>query len=55
MQAAKQTNGGVHLRHIVYYTVKTKLNLARPDKVLILDKPIYKSGRNSCTGTGRRR
>ena len=40
-KAAQKSNRGVHLRHIVFYTVKTKLNLASPDKVLTLDKPIY--------------
>jgi len=39
--AAQKNSRRGHLRHLVHYTVKTKLNLASPDKVLSLDKPIY--------------
>jgi len=38
---AEKTNRKGYLRHIVYYTVKTKLNLGSPDKVIALEKPIY--------------
>eukprot|EP00092_Neocalanus_flemingeri_P033322 GFUD01036237.1.p1 GENE.GFUD01036237.1~~GFUD01036237.1.p1 ORF type:complete len:1656 (+),score=684.01 GFUD01036237.1:182-4969(+) len=39
--AAQKNSRRGQLRHLVYYTVKTKLNLASPEKVLALDKPMY--------------
>ena len=39
--AAEKTNRNEYLRYLVHYTVKIKANLASPDKVLAMDKPIY--------------
>ena len=39
--AAEKNNRKGYLRHIVLFTVKTKLNLGTPDKIIATDKPIY--------------